>query len=191
MVKLGERDLPTDNVKDIEEDSASSEDEVIEEMQTPQHEEKCEETKEDIIPEAPQKKPKRSLTDKQRAALERGRAKKLKINLQSKMKKIQDTTDKLEQLPASPPKLKRTKHVKKAKKQATPPPPTPSESSDTEIETDEEIEQSDEKDVERLIEKYLESHMKKQASKERTKRMRSPSPKRSEPVHRHFNCRFL
>jgi hypothetical protein len=197
MVKLGERELPIHDVKDMDVNSHSSEDEE-EELQTTPQEEKGEDTKEEIISEIPQKKKsKRTLSEKQRAALERGRAKKLKMNLQTKMKKIQETSDKLEELPSSPPKLKRTKHVhqKKVKKQPIPQ-PTVSEASDSEIETDEDIERSNEKDISKLVDKYLESHMKKQANKERKKRSRIEDENEEpdspdQPFNRFLNFRFL
>jgi hypothetical protein len=200
MVKLGEG-IVNEHVSDIMGDLSSEEDD----MQT------CQESREDQTSKEEEsdyidlpKKKKRGLTDKQRAALERGRAKKLKMNLQAKIKKYEETNQKLEEIkplpeqqpegepstetndatieklktfPPEPPKLKRTQRImpqETKKRRKRPAPKKPA--SDSEIETDEEIEKSKEKNISRIIDKYLESHMKKQAAKERNKKIRKAEP---------------
>ena len=129
MVKLGEAELP--EINGVPLDSASETE--GEEVQTHQEKKETPSPKEEEYIDITKKK-KRELSEKQRAALERGRAKKLKMNLASKMQRIGATSRKMEEVtkqttppstPAEPespppaPKPKRTKRMCIKKKKPT------------------------------------------------------------------------
>lgn len=193
MAKLGyesENEVDFNNSPVSDHSSESEEEQKMDEV-------KVEETKkEDVIEVNPKKK--RVLSEKQMAALQRGREKKLKMNLQNKKQRMEKTEKKLEALPSEeddkenePPveahKLKRTHRMDKKDKKRKVPTPPPSSEDDSEIETDEEVERSDELDTDAIIEKYLENHMKKQAARERQLKLRPSAPVRTYQP----NCMFL
>lgn len=190
MARLGyesDKDVDFNNSPTSDVSSESETEQKVEEQQV------AEPKKEEVVEVNPKKK--RTLSEKQIAALQRGREKKLKMNLENKKLRMEKTEKKLEALPmdeAVPeeaPKLKRTHKMDKKRKTPTPPPPSSEE--DSEIETDEELENSNEMDTSALIEKYLERHMKKQASKERKEKLRPSAPLRSYSPPYRPNCMFL
>ena len=203
MAKLGDEDMSEVSFDHSAPDDSSSESETEQKTEEVSKEKTGKES--EIIEVNPKKK--RVLSEKQLAALQRGREKKLKMNLSNKKQRMEETQKRLENFPSEdgnteedekenqpppqPPKLKRARNMDKKRK--TPPlPPTPSDSEySSEIETDEEIEYSPGLNTDVLIDKYLESHMKRQASKERRQKLRPLVPLRTYLPPVSSSCVFL
>lgn len=198
MAKLGDEDMSEVSFDHSVPDDSSSESETEQKTEEVSKEKTGKES--EIIEVNPKKK--RVLSEKQLAALQRGREKKLKMNLSNKKQRMEETQKRLENLtseedekenqpPPQPPKLKRTRNMDK-KRKTLPPPPPPSDSEySSEIESDEEIEYSPELNTDVLIDKYLESHMKRQASKERRQKLRPSVPLRTYLPPVSSSCVFL